>query len=143
MAVHKYSSILWRCYLFRFSRRAYSTKITQHTSLIHTGTEPRSHQEPIPEKNRKAMNMPTFTEPARHAPEMRTRMEGMMIDIFRPKRSATTLIPMEPQNAPAWNNPFMVEINERASGLVSSSKYARKEGCAVQGQKPREEPEAC
>jgi hypothetical protein len=92
------------------------------TSDIQTGTAPKSHQEPIPEKKRKAMNIPTLIEPARHAPEMRTRTEGTMMDIFLPHMSATMLIPRAPQKAPAWKSPFMVDIKERASDLVSSSK---------------------
>src|ERR1700753_2818130 len=95
------------------------------------GTDPKSHQEPMPEKKRKAMNMPTLTDPARQAPDIRTRRDGTIMDIFRPNLSATTLIPTEPKNAPAWNNPFMVDIKESASGRVSRRKYSRKEGCAV------------
>jgi hypothetical protein len=89
------------------------------TSDIQTGTDPRSHQDPIPEKNRKAINMPTLTDPARQAPDTRTRRDGMIMDIFLPNLSPTTLMPNEPKNAPAWNNPFMVDIKESASGRVS------------------------
>lgn len=89
---------------------------------------PRSQKDPIPAKNRKARNIPMWTELARRAPEITTSEAAIVMLILRPKASATQEMQMAPKKAPAWKRPFIPEIKEVASGRVWSSKYSKNVG---------------
>lgn len=101
------------------------------SSVIQSGMEPKSMNEPNPEKKRKTRNMAIWTDPANRAPEITIKIAGTVMAALRPKRSPMKLIARAPKNAPAWNKPFMLEIRLVPLDLVSRSKYSRKEGWAV------------